>query len=229
MSSFRSELAQPPLRLAILISGRGSNMATLARAGRQRSINAQTVIVLSDRADAAGIALARDLGLEAKVIAWRGASRREEFERDLAEAIDASRADLVVLAGFMRVLSKPFVERYAGRMLNIHPSLLPKYRGLHTHRRVIEARENEHGASVHFVTAELDGGPVALQSKVHVAPDDTEATLSARVQATEHVIYPRVVGWIADGRLLSRADRAWLDGKPLETPVVEDFREQTAT
>jgi phosphoribosylglycinamide formyltransferase 1 len=229
VSSSRSELAQPPLRLAILISGRGSNMATIARASLQRSINAQTVIVISDRADAAGIAVARDLGIETKVIPWQAPPRREEFERDLAEAIDASRPDLVVLAGFMRVLSKQFVERYAGRMLNIHPALLPKYRGLHTHRRVIEAGESEHGASVHFVTAELDGGPVALQSKVHVAPDDTEATLSARVQSTEHIIYPRVIGWIADGRLLTRADRAWLDGKPLETPVVEDFREKTAT
>jgi phosphoribosylglycinamide formyltransferase-1 len=229
VSSSRSELAQPPLRLAILISGRGSNMATIARAGIQRIINAETVIVLSDRADAAGIAVARDLGIEARVIPWRGTARREEFERELAEAIDESRPDLVVLAGFMRVLSKQLVDRYAGRMLNIHPSLLPKYRGLHTHRRVIDARESEHGASVHFVTAELDGGPVALQSKVHVAPDDTEAALSARVQATEHIIYPRVIGWIADGRLFTRADRAWLDGKPLETPVVEDFRAHIAT
>jgi phosphoribosylglycinamide formyltransferase-1 len=204
-------------------------MATIARAGIERSINAQTVLVLSDRPDAAGIATARNLGIDARVIAWRGAAQRGEFESELAGAIDASRPDLVVLAGFMRVLSKPFVDRYAGRMLNIHPSLLPKHRGLHTHQRVIEARDSEHGASVHFVTAELDGGPVALQSKVHVAPDDTEATLSARVQATEHIIYPRVIGWIADGRLVAREDRAWLDGKPLETPVVEDFRAHTGT
>jgi phosphoribosylglycinamide formyltransferase-1 len=204
-------------------------MATIARAGIQHDINAQTALVLADRPDAAGIATARSLGIEAKVIAWRGASQREGFERELAEAIDASRPDLVILAGFMRVLSKLFVDRYTGRMLNIHPSLLPKYRGLHTHQRVIEAHESEHGASVHFVTAELDGGPVALQSKVHVAPEDTEATLSARVQATEHIIYPRVIGWIADGRLIAREERAWLDGKLLEKPVVEDFRAQTGT
>ena len=201
-------------------------MATIARAGMQHEINARTVLVLSDRPDAAGIATARSLGIEATAIPWRGATQREDFERELAAAIDASHADLVVLAGFMRVLSKPFVDHYAGRMLNIHPSLLPKYRGLHTHQRVIEARESEHGASVHFVTAELDGGPIALQSKVHVAPSDTEATLSARVQATEHIIYPRVIGWIADGRLIAREERAWLDGALLETPIVEDFRAQ---
>jgi phosphoribosylglycinamide formyltransferase-1 len=215
--------SRPPLRLAILISGRGSNMATIARAGLDGTLNAQTVLVISDRGDAAGIGVARSLGIEAKVVDWRGDAGRDEFERALAEAIDASRPDLVVLAGFMRVLSKAFVERYAGRMLNIHPSLLPRYRGLHTHRRVLEASDREHGASVHFVTAELDGGPVALQSKVQVAADDTEATLQARVQATEHIIYPRVIGWIADGRLAARGDRAWLDGKLLEEPVVEDF------
>ena len=202
-------------------------MATIARACLRGQINAQTVLVLSDRPDAPGLAIARDLGIEAKVIPWRGAAGRDEFERELAEAVAASRPDLVVLAGFMRVLSKHFVDRFAGRMLNIHPSLLPKYRGLHTHRRALEARDGAHGASVHFVTAELDGGPVALQSRVHVAADDTEAALSARVQATEHIIYPRVIGWIADGRLVVRDDRAWLDGKPLETPVVEDFCAQT--
>jgi phosphoribosylglycinamide formyltransferase-1 len=198
-------------------------MATIARAGIQGLINAQTVLVLSDRADAAGIAVARELGIEARVIPWRGAAGRDEFECELTGAVDASQPDLVVLAGFMRVLSARFVERYAGRMLNIHPSLLPRYRGLHTHRRVLEAGDREHGASVHFVTAELDGGPIALQSRVPVAAADTEASLSARVQATEHIIYPRVIGWIADGRLVARGDRAWLDGKPLEAPVVEEF------
>ncbi len=123
----------------------------------------------------------------------------------------------------MRVLSAPFVEAHAGRMLNIHPSLLPKYRGLHTHRRVLEAGERVHGASVHFVTPELDGGPVILQSRVAVRPGDTEPMLSARVQATEHIIYPRAIGWIADGRLAWREGRPWLDDTPLEAPIVEDF------
>ncbi len=198
-------------------------MAAIARAAIEQGIRARAVLVISDRADAGGIAIARDLGIETQIVPWQGAAQREEFERALGDALDASRPDLIVLAGFMRVLSPRFAERYAGRMLNIHPSLLPKYRGLHTHRRVLEALDREHGASVHFVTAELDGGPVALQSRVRVAADDTEATLAARVQATEHIIYPRVISWIADGRLVWREGGAWLDGKLLEAPIVEDL------
>jgi phosphoribosylglycinamide formyltransferase-1 len=205
------------MRLAILISGRGSNMAAIARSG------APVTVVVSDKPDAGGLALARDLGIEARAVPWLGAARRSDFETALGHAIDQSGADLVVLAGFMRILSPAFAERYAGRMLNIHPSLLPKYRGLHTHQRVLEAKEKEHGASVHFVTAELDGGPLILQSRVPVKPDDTEAALSARVQATEHIIYPRVIGWIAEGRLRWRDGHAWLDNRPLDQPVVEDF------
>lgn len=197
-------------------------MATLARACLEHRLNARPVAVISDKPEAAGLNVARELGIEAQIVPWRGAADRAGFERELNAALDASRPDILVLAGFMRVLSPAFVERYAGRMLNIHPSLLPKYRGLHTHSRVLEAAETEHGASVHFVTAELDGGPVVLQSKVAVRPDDTEATLSARVQATEHIIYPRVVGWIADGRLTWQAGHALLDGQPLEAPIVED-------
>jgi len=205
------------MRLAILISGRGSNMATIARSG------APVAVVISDNPDAGGLALARSLGIETRVVPWSGAARRPDFEAALAQAIDQSGADLVVLAGFMRILSAAFAERYAGRMLNIHPSLLPKYRGLHTHQRVLEAKDAEHGASVHFVTAELDGGPLLLQSRVPVKTDDTEATLSARVQATEHIIYPRVIGWIADGRLRWHDGQAWLDNRPLDRPVMENF------
>ena len=148
---------------------------------------------------------------------------RETFEHKLGEVVDNSTPDLVVLAGFMRVLSGPFVERYAGRIINIHPSLLPKYTGLHTHQRVLDAGDAEHGASVHFVTPELDGGPLILQSRVPVKAGDTESTLAARVMATEHVIYPRVVGWIAEGRLAWNDGRPLLDGKPLVQPVVEEF------
>jgi phosphoribosylglycinamide formyltransferase-1 len=135
----------------------------------------------------------------------------------------------VALAGFMRVLSAEFVARYLGRMFNVHPSLLPKYRGLDTHRRVLAAGEAVHGASVHFVTPELDAGPVVLQSQVAVAPADTLATLAARVLATEHVIYPRVLGWFADGRLAWREGAAWLDGRRLTAPLVEDFRAAAAS
>jgi phosphoribosylglycinamide formyltransferase 1 len=212
-----------PLRLAILISGRGSNMVAIARACAEGQINARVAVVLSERTGVAGLDAARALGIEARVVAWPGNSERPQFERELGAALAAAQPDLIVLAGFMRILSQQFVESRAGRILNIHPSLLPKYRGLHTHRRVLEAGDRVHGASVHFVTAELDGGPLILQSRVAVRAGDAEDTLSARVQATEHIIYPRVIGWLADGRLAWRDDQPWLDGKPLAAPVVEDF------
>ena len=212
-----------PLRLAILISGRGSNMAAIARACAAGAINARVDLVLSERAGVAGLDAARDLGIETRTVAWPGSAERLRFERELETAVAAARPDLIVLAGFMRILSEQFVAARAGRILNIHPSLLPQYRGLHTHRRVLAAGERVHGASVHFVTAELDGGPVILQSRLAVRPDDAEDTLSGRVQATEHIIYPRVIGWLAEGRLAWRDDRPWLDGAPLDAPVVEDF------
>jgi phosphoribosylglycinamide formyltransferase-1 len=212
-----------PLQLAILISGRGSNMVAIAHACAAGRINARVALVLSERPGVAGLDAARALGIEARVVAWPGATERPRFERDLDAVLPAAQPDLIVLAGFMRILSREFVEARAGRILNIHPSLLPKYRGLHTHRRVLEAGDRVHGASVHFVTAELDGGPLILQSRVAVRAGDTEDTLSARVQATEHIIYPRVIGWLADGRLAWRDDQPWLDGKPRATPVVEDF------
>jgi phosphoribosylglycinamide formyltransferase-1 len=198
-------------------------MATIARACLQNRIPAAVSVVISDRPDVVGITTAQDLGIETHVVAWKSAADRAAFELTLGECIDAYSPDLVVLAGFMRVLSAAFVERYAGRMLNIHPSLLPKYTGLHTHRRVLEAGDAAHGASVHFVTPELDGGPVILQSQVPVNAGDTEATLTARVQATEHMIYPRVIEWIAEGRLEWNGGHPSLDGKGLHEPVVEYF------
>jgi phosphoribosylglycinamide formyltransferase 1 len=198
-------------------------MATIARACRLHRIAATVVIVISDRPGVAGITTAQDLELETDVVSWQAAADRAAFELALGQSIDARNPGLVVLAGFMRVLSGPFVERYAGRMLNIHPSLLPKYTGLHTHRRVLEAGDAAHGASVHFVTPELDGGPLILQSRVPVKTGDTESTLAARVQATEHVIYPRVIEWIANGRLKWNEGHPLLDGKPLNEPVVEQF------
>jgi len=186
-------------------------------------MDATVAVVISDRPGVAGITTAHDMGLEAHVVSWKSAADRATFELALGQCVDTYTPDLVVLAGFMRVLSGPFVERYAGRMLNIHPSLLPKYTGLHTHSRVLEAGDTEHGASVHFVTPELDGGPVILQSRIPVKAGDTEATLSARVQATEHVIYPRAIEWIAQGRLEWNGAHPLLDGKPLQEPVVEHF------
>jgi phosphoribosylglycinamide formyltransferase-1 len=197
-------------------------MATIARACLQNRL-AAVAVVISDRPGVAGITTAQDLGIETHVVSWKSAADRAAFELTLGQCIDAYTPDLVVLAGFMRVLSGPFVERYAGRMLNIHPSLLPKYTGLHTHRRVLEAGDTAHGATVHFVTPELDGGPLILQARVPVNAGDTEATLSARVQATEHVIYPRVIDWIAEGRLEWNGGHPLLDGKALHEPVVEYF------
>jgi phosphoribosylglycinamide formyltransferase-1 len=208
-----------PLRLAVLISGRGSNLLAIDDACRSGALQARIVLVASDRA-APGIDAASARGLAAAVIEAREFHDRGAHDDALRAAIDASGADLVVLAGYMRILSAAFVAHYSGRLLNIHPSLLPRHKGLHTHRRVLEAGEREHGASVHYVTAELDGGPVVLQARVPVQPGDDVATLSARVQACEHTIYPRVLQWIASGRLVYR-DGPVLDGEPLRTPRQE--------
>jgi phosphoribosylglycinamide formyltransferase 1 len=212
-------MKRAPLRLAVLLSGRGSNMSALVRACQDGIVAATPVIAISDQSAAPGLARARELG-----VATLGLPGGTGFEEPLQQALTAARADVIALAGFMRILSAPFVTGYLGRMLNIHPSLLPAYRGLHTHRRVLAAGDAVHGASVHFVTPELDGGPVVLQSQVAVQRGDTEATLAARVLATEHVIYPRALSWFAQGRLTWQDGGAWLDGKPLRTPVVEDFR-----
>jgi len=212
-----------PPRLAILISGRGSNMLAILRACRAGTLRAHPAIVISDSADAGGLESARELGVSTTALPC-GDQRGAAFESGLVAALEDARPDVIALAGFMRILSAALVERYLGRMLNIHPSLLPAYRGLHTHQRVLAAGEHTHGASVHFVTAELDGGPVVLQSRVAVKPDDTEASLAARVLATEHIIYPQALGWYTERRLTWQHGAAWLDGRALESPVVEDFR-----
>jgi len=198
-------------------------MQALAHACRNGKIRATVNVVISDRADAGGIDVARELGVETAVVPWSSFADRAAFEHELAQVLEAHRVDVIVLAGFMRVLSPEFAARYAGQLINIHPALLPKYRGLHTHRRVLEAKDAQHGASVHFATAELDGGPVVLQSRINVRPADTEQNLALRVLRTEHVILPKVIGWLADGRLTWQEGRGYLDGKPLDSPVVEDF------
>jgi phosphoribosylglycinamide formyltransferase 1 len=200
-------------------------MAAIAQACTEKRINAVMEVVISDRPDAVGLEVARGLGIPTAVVPWKSLGDRATAEHVLIQMLDAHRPELIALAGFMRILSAGFVARYVGRMLNIHPSLLPQYQGLHTHRRVLEAGDGYHGASVHFVTPELDGGPVVLQSRVPVSPGDTEPVISGRVQKTEHIIYPRVIGWIADGRLAWRDNQPWLDGQPLTQPIVEDFRD----
>jgi phosphoribosylglycinamide formyltransferase-1 len=210
------------LALAVLISGRGSNMAAIARACTAGRIPARIVRVIADRPGAAGIALARELGLEVSVVPAEGFADLAAFEAALRSTIDASGARLVVLAGFMRILSPQFTAHYAGAMLNIHPSLLPKYPGLHTHARVLEAGEREHGATVHFVTRELDAGPIVLQSRVPVLAGDSVESLSARVQQQEHIMYPQVIGWIAAGRLRWAGEALLLDGRPLRAAPQEE-------
>jgi phosphoribosylglycinamide formyltransferase 1 len=182
----------------------------------------RVALVLSDKPAAAGLAIARDLGIEARAIAAEKSGDRASYDRLLAAAVDERRPSLIVLAGFMRILSAEFVARYAGRILNIHPSLLPKYPGLHTHRQVLAANDPYHGATVHFVTAQLDGGPPVIQARVRVDPGDDENTLAARVQTQEHRIYPLAVRWYCEGRLRCRDHQAWLDGSALSAPVLYD-------
>jgi phosphoribosylglycinamide formyltransferase-1 len=171
--------------------------------------------VFSNKADAFGLERAREAGIPAHALAASQFADRAAFDRELIQEIDAYAPDLVVLAGYMRILSPEFVARYSGRLINIHPSLLPKYPGLHTHRQVLENGDEEHGTSVHFVTDELDGGPVILQAKIPVFEGDDEDDITARVQHQEHAIYPLVVSWYLEGRLEMRANSAWLDGREL--------------
>jgi phosphoribosylglycinamide formyltransferase-1 len=211
--------ATPRQPIVILISGRGSNMRALIEHSRSSDACYSVCLVIADRADAAGLDAARQFGIPVRAVTPTKDVPRAEYDNALAGVIDECAPALIALAGFMRVLSAAFVERYAGKILNIHPSLLPKYAGLHTHRRALEAREAEHGVTVHFVTAELDGGPRALQARVPVAAGDTETTLSQRVLAQEHVIYPIAVDWFCQGRLRCEADKALLDGRVLREPV----------
>lgn len=208
-----------PLAVAVLISGRGSNLRALIAA--QPDWPYRIAVVIGSASDAPGLLHAREAGIPTAVLEPRGFPDRTAYDRALGDLLDANAPGLVALAGFMRVLTPGLVDRYAGRMLNIHPSLLPRHPGLNTHRRVLEAGEREHGATVHFVTAELDGGPRIVQARVPVLPGDDAARLAARVLAWEHRIYPLAVGWFASGRLrLGEDGRPVLDGQPLPAPVL---------
>ena len=188
-------------RIVILISGRGSLMEAIVQRCAAEHWPARVALVISNRPDAPGLQRAAALGAETAVVDHRGFAARDLFDDALAKAIDTHAPDLVVLAGFMRVLGTPFVQRYAGRLLNIHPSLLPAFAGLHTHRRALQAGCKVAGATVHFVTPELDHGPIVLQAAVRVLPGDDQAALAARVLASEQMIYPLAVRWFVEGRL----------------------------
>lgn len=198
--------------IVVLLSGQGSNLQALIDACKRRRIKGQIVAVFSNNPEANGLLLAQDAEIPAHVIDPQGFPDRAAFDAAMAAEVEQYEPDLVVLAGYMRILSPEFVAQFEGKMLNIHPSLLPKYPGLHTHRKVLENGDGVHGTSVHFVTDELDGGPLILQAKVPVFTDDTEETLNARVQTQEHTIYPLVVNWFMEGRLKMRDNEAWLDG-----------------
>ena len=202
-------------RLVVLISGQGSNLQAILDACEQGQIHGSVAAVFSNKSEAFGLTRAREAGVPAHALAASQFADREAFDNQLMLEIDAYAPDLVILAGYMRILSPAFVQHYAGRMLNIHPSLLPKYPGLHTHRQAIENGDEEHGTSVQFVTEQLDGGPVILQAKVPVFAEDSEEDVTARVQHQEHAIYPLVVSWFVEGRLEMRDNAAWLDGEKL--------------
>ena len=210
-----------PLPIAVLISGRGTNMRVIAERAAAGTLPVDVRVVISDQPAAEGLKTAAALNIAARVLEPREFADRPSYDQALVQTLQEYRPNLIVLAGFMRILTPRFIGAFAGRILNVHPSLLPKYRGLHTHRRVLEAGEALHGVSVHFVTEELDGGPVVLQTEVPILPGDSEQTLSARVQQGEHRIYPQAIDWFARGRLLWKDGRAWLDGKPLASPVRE--------
>lgn len=210
--------ANGKLTVVVLISGDGTNLQSLidgAAGGRPFRICG----VISNRAGVRGLQRAADAGIPAEVVDHREFPDRADFDSALADAIEAYRPGLIVLAGFMRILTAAFVRRFSGRMINIHPSLLPAFQGLHTHRRVLEAGVDEHGASVHFVTEELDGGPVIAQVRVPVRPGDDEERLAARVLEREHELLSSVVSWIAEGLVLLRDDSVWYRGRPLREPI----------
>ena len=200
------------LQVVVLISGSGSNLQAIIDARLPISLRA----VISNVAAAGGLTRAARHGVPTHVLEHRKFDGREAFDSALMSLIDNYQPDLLVLAGFMRILTPDFTQHYRGRMMNIHPSLLPKYQGLHTHRRALEAGDKVHGATVHFVTEELDGGPKIIQAKVPVLPGDTEEKLAARVLVEEHRIYPQAIRWFAENRLCMRDGRALLDGKSID-------------
>lgn len=216
------------LRLVVLISGSGSNLQAILdacgqrQAGRHADIDvmpAQVVGVLSNRSDALGLSRAARAGVATATLAHTDFADRAAFDQAMIAVIDRWQPDVVVLAGFMRILTPAFVQHYSGRLLNIHPSLLPLHKGLNTHQRAIDAGDVEHGCSVHLVNAELDGGPVIAQAALRVEESDTAETLAQRVHALEHRLYPAVLGWVANGRLQLDTVPLHLDGQPLTTPI----------
>ncbi len=214
-------MSRDPLPVVVLISGDGSNLQTLIDGQARGDLPIDLRAVISNRADAFGLERARAAGIAAEALVHRGYASRAEYDRSLRTLIDRHAPGLVVLAGFMRILTPEFVAHFHGRLINIHPSLLPAFRGLHTHQRALQAEVRRHGCSVHYVIPELDAGPVIVQAAIAVLPGDTAGTLTARVQAQEHRIYPLAVRWIAEGRVALVGDgRVRWNGAHRDTPPV---------
>ena len=210
--------ASKPLPIVVLISGTGSNLQAIIDAIAAKKINAEIRAVISNRPGVAGLQRARDAGIATHVINHSDHTSREQFDRALSACIDQYQPQLVVLAGFMRILGDEFVRHYLGRMINIHPSLLPEFPGLDTHRRVLAAGRTQHGVSIHFVTPELDGGPLLVQAVIPVQSGDTAESLQQKVHQQEHIIYPMAIGWIAEGRVQYENNKIFFDGKLLDKP-----------
>lgn len=208
--------------IVVLISGSGSNLQAIMDYIATEKLDAKIELVLSNRPDAYGLQRAAEASIKTAVIDHKAFDSRESFDQAMIEVIDPYKPELIILAGFMRILSSGFVEHYEGRMINIHPALLPAYKGLHTHQRALADGVSHHGASVHYVTPELDSGAVIAQGRVPVLEGDTEELLQQRVHRIEHVVYPEVVKWFAEGRLSYKNHQAYMDGEILNSPVVID-------
>ena len=210
-------------RAAILISGSGTNLQSFIDRAGSGELAASLDLVLANRDDAYGLVRAADAGIPTAVVRHTEFDSREAFDKAMARRLDEADVELVVLAGFMRILSPWFVRRYLGRLLNIHPALLPKYPGLDTHQRVLDAGDSHHGSTVHFVTEELDAGPCIIQGRLRVAPSTSADALMQRVQRVEHRIYPEALNWVATGRARFAGDHTVIDGGSESAPVVLDF------
>lgn len=209
-------MPESPCRIVVLISGNGSNLQAVIDGIATERVAGKIVAVISNKTDAYGLVRANKADISTEVLKYEDFNDREKYDQALMNCIDRYKPDLIVLAGFMRILSNKFVSHYLGRILNIHPSLLPKYKGLNTHQRVLQAGDKEHGATVHFVTPELDSGPIILQGKIAVQDTDTEHQLAQRIHDIEHQIYPQAIDWFAEGRLRLSDNKVLLDNLPID-------------
>jgi len=213
-------MSKPALPIVVLISGSGSNLQAIIDAIKARQLNAEIRAVISNRADAFGIDRAKQAGITTHIIDHREHADRESFDQAMMQIIDSYQPALVVLAGFMRILSDEFVNHYQDRMINIHPSLLPEFRGLNTHQRVLEAGRDKHGVSIHYVTSELDSGPLVIQAMVNIENSDTADSLAEKIHQQEHVIYPMVIQWLAEERLQCKNNQLFFNHQPLTSPLI---------